>query len=339
MRETFDFATDEEARQAHKDDHLLIHRRFNSVVFANEYASVQAALDAASAGGLHTVLLDAAETYDITAPLSVPTGVTLDGDGALIRAATAMDTMIVMASYATITRCRIGGGNGLATNGVYLSHISERLVDNRFVNFANADGAVIKAGGALYSWLERNYVLGAAGYALDALNIYSPTPGATYYGMNVFTAMGNAWGGRKGVRIEGFGQSRGDTWELALDGGCALQVGANIQSHLSIDGAYFELTRGLATELIAVRIMGSARVSLNACQIYGALGETGMALHCNTAYGIGMTNCVVNRWQTGIGGIIANNGQVMVGGNQFLNTDTPEALSNLANAKVAMWTI
>lgn len=339
LRDTFDFSDTSQARQAHKDDHRAIHRRLNGVILADDYDNLQAAFDAAISRNLRSVYLNAQRTYDITTTLNVPAGVTIDGDGATIRATRAMDVMIMTAQYATVTRCRLHAGNGLAAHGIYLSKISERLIDNQYVGFANADGAAIQAGGALYTWLERNYVQGAAGYALDALNAYSPTPQASYYGMNVFTSIGNAWGGRKGVRIEGFGQSRGDAWELTLDGECAMQVGGSIQSQIAIDGGYFEMTRGQANELTALRIMGSARATIRDCQMHGQMGQPGRAVHCNTAYGIVMTGCSVNRWATGIEGLVSDGAQVMVGGNAFYNTTTAANVNNLAGAQVALWSV
>lgn len=339
LRDTFDDFNGTSPQQAHKDDHRAIHRRLNGVILADDYDSLQSALNAAASRNLRSVYLNAGRTYDIAATLNVPPGVTIDGDGATIRATTALDAMIATAQYATVTRCRLHAGNGLAAHGIYLSKISERLIDNLYVGFANADGAVLQAGGALYTWLERNYVQGAAGYALDAINAYSPTPQASYYGMNVFTSIGNAWGGRKGVRIEGFGQSRGDTWELTLDGDCAMQIGGSVQSQIAIDGGYFEMTRGLANELTALRIMGSARATIRDCQMHGQMGEPGRAVHCNTAYGLVMTGCVVNRWATGIGGGVSDGAQVMVGGNAFYNTTTAANVNNLANARVALWSV
>lgn len=326
LRETFDNLDATTSKQGHRDDHAAIHRRLNSVIYADDYPSIQAALDDCATRKLRTVLLNASKTYLITRTLNIPAGITLDGDNAIIRASAAMDVMIATGDYSTLSQCRINAGGTLARNGVYMSHL-ERLIGNTFENFTDPDGAAIKAGGALYSWLERNYVLGAAGYALDAINAYSPDPPNTYYGMNVFTSIGNAWGGRKGVRIEGFGQMRGDVYEGRLDGTCALQIGGTTSSHIAIDGLYFEMVLGTAAELVAIRIMSSARATIRDCQMHGKTGTPGMAVHCNTAYGINMTGCVINRWATGVGGVIANKMPVLMGGNFYVNTPTPDRKS------------
>lgn len=331
LRETFDNLDATTSKHGHRDDHAIIHRRLNSVVYADDYASIQAALDDCAARKLRTVLLNASKTYLITQTLNIPAGITLNGDNATIRASAAMDVMIATEQYATVTRCYIHAGGTLATHGVYLSKISERLIDNKFQNFSSPEGAAIKAGGALYTWLERNYVLGAAGYALDALNAYNPV--GNYYGMNVFTSIANAWGGRMGVRIEGYGQMRGDAYEGRLDGPCALQIGGNVQSQITVDGVYFEMTLGTAAELVAVRIMGSARATIRDCQMYGQTNKPGMAVQCASAYGITMTSCVFNRWATGLGGMMAVKSPVFVAGNTYINTTTPISL-NTSGARV-----
>jgi hypothetical protein len=336
LRETFDNLDATASRQGHKDDHAAIHRRLNSFVYADDYASIQAALDDCAARKLRMVLLNASKIYDITATLTIPDSVTLDGDWAAIRAAATMDVMILPGNYSAVVQCRLNGGGALAANGISLTRTGQWLINNQFSNFTDPAGAAIKAGGALYCWLERNYVLGAAGYALDARQEYSPYGNATYYGINVLTSTGNAWGGRMGVRFEGFGQFRGDNWELKLDGNCALQIGGAISTHVVVDGCYFEMTLGKATTLTGVRIMGSARASLQGCQLNGQMGCPGSAIDCATAYGVVMTGNTINRWAAGVGGLLANNAPVLIGGNFYVNTTTPINLKNLENAHVSL---
>lgn len=315
-----------------------------NAVNADDYNSIPLALAAAVSLNKPIVYLTPAKIYTINAAFTIPQGVTLDGggrgvggyNGAIIKAGVVMDYMVQLAQYSQLTGCRIHANNGNATNGLLIQSNFPSVTNCYFESFTNASGAVFKCGGSLYPRFEHNVIANAAGWALDALNSYSPTPLATYYGINHGESRGNVWGGRKGVRVEGLWSSYNDDWEIALDGTAALTVGDTIQSQVNLYAPYFEISKGLASALVAIEVKGSARLALWGGEAYGDNSVGSIFCKSATAYGISNVGIALNRFEKGFSGALANNAPVVIGGIQLVDVGAASDLSNLNNAKIGM---
>lgn len=328
----------------HNSDGTL--KQSTTALHADDYDSIQAALDDAALRKLPTVYLNPASTYDLSTTLSIPDGVTLDGGGrflgaanrATLRATTALDPVVELGNYSRIVGCRLDG-NGRAVTGVLVQR-NFNVIDANWIQGLIAGGAAIKAGGALYTRLTQNAVSNCAGYGLDALNTYSLNPQATYYGINHGYSEENVWGARMGgIRIEGLLHSNTDDFELTLDGEAVVTVGGAVQSQVKFTQPYLELTAGSTEALTAFLVKGSARVDIQGGQAYGQSKDlaSSVFLRSQTAYGLNVQGVVINRWQKGFTGTVANNAQMFVAGNTFINVGTKSDLSNLENADVSLF--
>lgn len=332
LRTTFDNLSD--SVNAHRTDHLALHRAYNFAAFADDYDSVQAALDAASSSGRRRVYLNPVSTYDINTTLIIPTTVTLEGGGATLRASGPMEYMVRLNGNRAALQGVTLNGNNQAVSGLQLDSVHFcRIEDNGFLLFNDPTGAAIRAGGALYSTITRNAIYNIAGFGLDALNAYSSSE--SYYGINHGVSQQNIWGARMGgIRLEGMLTSIADDFEVSLDGKAAVEVGP-IQTWLHLYSPYFEMRRGKAEKLVAVHIKGSARASITNGQLFGDGGDGSIAVNCNVAYGVAAQGCLFSRWDVAFGGSVAFNMPVMIGGNYFGVVNTPNALNtNIANVSL-----
>jgi hypothetical protein len=315
-------------------------------LYTDDYDSIQAALLDAALRKLPTVYLNPAGIYDIDATLIIPPDVTLDGGGrglgalnrAVLRAATALDPIIDLSNYSRIVGCRIDGAYK-AVNGVLVQRNFNVIEANWFHRLV-VGGAAVKAGGALYTRLIHNAVSDCAGYGLDALDIYSFDPQATYYGINHGYSEQNIWGARMGgIRMDGLLHSNTDDFEIQLDGEAAVTVGGSVSASLKMTQPYFELTAGSTEALTAISMKGSSRLDVQGGQAHGQSKDlvNSAFLRSQTAYGLNVQGVVVNRWQKCFTGTVANNAQIFVAGNAFINVGTKSDLSGLELADVSLF--
>lgn len=347
LRTTFSFPDVSASREAHNADHLALHRRYNAAIYADDYDSIQAALDAASARNIPVVYLNPASAYDVDSTLTIPQGVTLDGGavsggsgGAELRATAALDPMITLGGWYTGVRGCTLNGNYQASVGVMIPGVHSTLLEHNYIkNFPDPAGAAVRAGGALYSTFRRNIVSNCAGYGLDALNAYSSDPEATYYGINHGLSEQNVWGAKMGgMRVEGLLTSICDDFELRLDGEAAVVVGGTVSTTLNMQTPYFELSLGNAAALIGIKQNGSSRIHINGGQIFGeSIDSPGsVAILSQTGYGMTVIGMVFARWETALKGAVATAMPLLVGGNYFTNCGTISDLST-GSADVAMF--
>ncbi len=143
-------------------------------------------------------------------------------------------------------------------------------------------------------------------------------------------------GGRKGIRFEGLLSSYNDDFEMALDGTAAITVGGTLQSQLTLYAPYMEMHKGTCDTLVAIEILNSSRLAMWGGQAYGDSTAGSVFFKSTTAYGVSVQGVTINRWESAFAGMVANDAAVVIGGNQLLNIVTPNAMTNLNNAKVGM---
>lgn len=335
--------------QLHIDERREINnliRHDEYAIYADDYDSIQAALDAASARNIPVVYLNPASAYDVDSTLTIPQGVTLDGGavsggsgGAELRATAGLDPMIALDGwYAGVRGCNFNA-NYQAVVGILIDTVHYSLIERNWFQRFVAGGAAIKAGGALYTTLRRNIVSNCAGYGLDALNAYSSVPEATYYGINHGLSEQNVWGAKMGgMRVEGLLTSICDDFELRLDGEAAVVVGGTTSTTLNMQTPYFELSLGNAAALIGIKQYGSTRIHINGGQIFGeSIDSPGsVAILSQTGYGMTVIGMVFARWETALKGAVATAMPLLVGGNYFTNCNTISDMT-ISNADVSLF--
>jgi hypothetical protein len=348
----FDFSTLRTNHAAGETGHATMHnderralkelgRHDRYAVYADDYDSVQAALAAAATRKIPVVRLNPESTYDLSATLTIPANVTLDGGGiamgelnrAMLRATSALDPMIELGNYSRVVGCRVNG-NANAVTGV-LVRANFNLIEANWIQGLVTGGAAVKAGGALYTRMVHNAVSNCAGFGLDALDSYSAAPEDTYYGINHGHSEQNVWGGRAGgIRIEGLLMSIADDFEFALDGEAVVTVGGATATQLNMLTPYFEMEKGTAETLIGFVVNGSGYLYVQGGQFYGDNSADSILIDSRTAYGLNVSGIFASRWGTGYAGALANGSGLFVAGNRFSTVTTPSTLSNLPENRV-----
>lgn len=193
----------------------------------DDYADdIQAAVNAAAAGGIPLVVCNPTKTYTITALLSIPVEVILQSgmwpatstsdapvavnSRATIVAGAALPVMIELADYAGIRGFYIDGDNQGTVAIQCVNAVGIRVRPYIGNNYIKRVATGIKLGGATYPTIENNSMNQITGIGLDALASY----GGTYYGLNAGISRMNAYDGDSyRMRIEGILTSIADTVE------------------------------------------------------------------------------------------------------------------------------
>lgn len=336
-------------RQPHIDDHRVLHRRYNTAIFADDYDSLQAAVDAGAAQGIPGVLLNPAGHYELTQTLTVPPEVYLDGGGrsitsyaptprirAEIVTDAALDPMIQLGYFAGITGCLVNG-NRVARGAVYCkdvgyNHITDNLIA-RCVDYG------LKFGGSLFPTIKRNYIYGIEGIGLDALRPYGDTG---YYGINVGLSERNEYGGgtRAAMRVEGILTSIADDFEGACNGEARVQVGAgNVASTLTMYAPYFELTSGNGPAY-AIRIGNSSSLILRDGKAYGDVNDPdAIFLDGGLVDTLVVEGMEISRFATVFACALAWHSNLVIAGNRYADATTINAIRNydVAQSRLCVW--
>lgn len=338
--------TPEQLRQVHQEDHLWLHRVYNSAVFADEYDSLQDAVDAAAAQKLPRVILNPTKTYTISQTLIIPPEICIDGGGrgltslastsprlrARIVASGALDPMIQLSHFSSLCGCYIDGGN-VAIVAIFGQDTNYNIIQD---NMIARCGTGIKFGGALFTTLRNNLLSNISGYGLDALDAYSANPENVYYGVNVCLSERNEYKGAEGlVRVEGILTSIADDFESdAVSGAAMIEIGGTVQSQAVFIAPYIEVKKG-DSSITVFRLENSTRVSIRDGQAYGdTLDTEAVFVSCNRPATLNVSGMVIARFATVYAGeILPTLGNVSIHGNIYRDATIINALANLGNAE------
>lgn len=340
------------SRQAHRDDHLVLHRCYNAGVFADDYDSLQAAVDAAFAAGISRVMLDPTTVYTLSSTLDVPAEVWLDGGGrsatgfgvaasrirATIITSQPLDPMIRIGHFGGVIGCHING-NDIAKGAIFLQDVIYPWITDCLI--AECLDYGIKAGGALYVTIKRNYTYNISnGWGLDAQRAYGNTG---YYGINVGISEMNEWGGVAGaMRFEGILTSISDDFENgSFDGpGGVIEIGAGgVNSHLIMYSPYFELGEG-TSHVVAVKVNVDGSLRMYNAKAFGDNADPDDTfIECDDAVTLVVMGCAITRFGTVFKGTFRDEGTVAVVASKYSNyavvCDFSTDLRNVSSCLVA----
>lgn len=227
----------------------------------DDATALQTALDAARTIGAD-VYLTTGKVYAIASSINVPTGTQLVGGSGRYRPWTlesnkpglkalsgiGSNPMLTLAEGDddNTTRRSHGvrgieiDGNSQASVGILAQNsVSSEVMGNTFLGFT-AGGAAIKAGGALYLYVERNMIVAGDYYSFDAQDSYKGGV-AHYYGVNVGTFSFNIAGGHRGLRVEGTIDIVGNDFEHRTESGYSIQITSNESNYVNIRDNYWEV--------------------------------------------------------------------------------------------------
>lgn len=309
------------------------------VIYADDYATIADALSAAASGGIPRVVLNPTGTYTISSTLTVPAEVELDGGGrnatslavglnqlrAEIRASAALDPMISLGSYSSLSGVWLNG-NATAAGAIQAVDVVRPKIEDCLIEDFTDYG--IRCGGVLYPVLRNNVMTQIDGYGLDALQSY----GSDYYGINVGVSENNEYKGLLGhIRLEGILTSLSDDFEsTGFDGSYVIEVGASVQSQLTMIGPYFELTADAASPLIAIRLNTSASLTLIGGQAFGnASDSTDQFINCNNPDMLTVQGCKIQRFAVVYEGTLDSTTDVVIAGNYYSNNTLINGLTGL----------
>jgi hypothetical protein len=306
--------TEEENREAHRIWHEVVAVRHNQAVYADDYDSLQDAVDDAAARKLTTVHLNPASTYDLNQTLVLPANVRLHGDGAgfrsgaKLRATAALEPMVELGDSSALVGCFLDGNNKAHVGARLIGTRFNTLEGNTFANFPDPDGAAVRAGGALYTRLTGNFCSAVAGYGLDARKDYAP--GIGYYGINVGASTMNIWGT---LRLEGILTSVSDSFETVVNRAApVVDVGGTVQSKLSLIEPYFELKRGTHS-ITAIKVNYSAKLNVSGGEAYcNDIYTDSTFLHFDRGTSMHIAGITVGRFHTLFAGRCAVNSCITI---------------------------
>jgi hypothetical protein len=352
----FDFSTLRTNHAAGETGHAAMHnderralkelgRHDRYAVYADDYASIQAALDAANTLKRTRVLLEPGKSYTITETITVPAGVTLDGGGssyggaggAVLRAGAALDPMVRLSGRSGVRGCIFNGNNKQAAGGVFIPSVTGCVVESNLFTLFNV--YAIRMGGALYVTLRHNAANNIDGWGVDAAAAHIEDEGA-YYGVNVCLSECNDWkGGIGAVRFDGIITSIRDTFEMATSGEPVVLVGTQYQSQLTMYSPYMELTQG-AGPIRAIKVAGSTRASIYGGQFFGRVEDTeAVFLDFSGGTQLVVNGCIISRFATVFDGYCTTFSHVSIHGNDYWHYQTLNGINGLATAAsvFAVW--
>jgi len=193
-------------------------RVVDGVLFATSGAGIQAAIDDLPAGG-GTVFIPAG-TYTVSAPITVPSNVTLEGEGyaTYIVAATALNDNVIENDDAVggntqiiLKNLRVDGNKAnqtVAFNTVYMEKVTYSIFENLWVSNALRTGTfptVSSLGEGLRLTGDSNYNQVIGGYYYD--NSYDGIKIRETSNWNTITGATFVNNGRAGVQISGTSSS------------------------------------------------------------------------------------------------------------------------------------
>lgn len=343
--------TTQRTREQHINDHVRVHRRLNTIVYADDYASLAAAVDAASAAGVAEVRLNPASTYTLTDTLIIPPETRLNGGGlgytslgagavrhrAHLVAGAALDPMIRLSNTASLTGCWVDG-NSRAVGAIYAKDTVNNVISDNFIDDFTAYG--IRLGGCLFTTLKRNYTYAVDGYGLDALQAYGDTG---YYGVNVCLSERNEWQGARGaMRVEGILTSLSDDFEsgaAAFDTAC-ITVGGTVQSQVVMIAPYIELHRTTYTNVLrAIHVGPDSDFALYGGQAFSTLADTNdVFVETDRAAALHVTGSKLARWSSVFSGTLRPTATVVLH-NRYQDCAVLNGFDDLSSAAavLAIW--
>lgn len=227
----------------------------------DEATKLQAALDAARPLGA-AVTIPRNMVVSIGSTVNIPTGTaliggngrkrgfTLESNSPTVKALSTIGTnpMFTMAlgDDNSITRRYHGmygvrvDGNSFASVGISVRNaVNTDIIGNLFIGFA-ADGAAIRGGGNLYTFVQQNSFIAGNYYAVDFLESYAGGS-AHYYGVNVGNFSENIVSANRGIRYSGTFDILRNDFEFKSEGGYAINVATEFSTYTNIEGNYFEI--------------------------------------------------------------------------------------------------
>ena len=310
------------------------------VLFADNYASIQDALNTAKTNGIPRVILDPTKTYSISSTLTIPDEICLDGGGynrtslaggltqprAKISASAVLNPMISMGAYTRLEGLWIDGNNN-AVCGVQCIDEVRPHIENCFIDDFSLYG--VQFSGVLFATLRNNYIYNVSGYALDTLQ----TLGSAYYGVNVGVSEGNEYKGDLGaIRLEGILTSISDDFEFSTDftGSHIIEVGNSVQSQLTMISPYFELTPTGSYNTIYLHT--SASLSIVGGQAFGNVNNNNdVFVYCNSPDIVNISGSKFHRYSVVYEGTLGATSDVNIMGNFYENNTLINGLTGLGS--------